>query len=211
MIRLVTIALVFIILTSLFSIQTQTPTQTLSQSGSGCASNFNNFCLTKKPRGFAHPLCSWWKNFNDSRLATGPPRRQSDPSFDKVFRDKFIKVDNHSLPMPTQLDGFPLDVHDPFKKNFPPQKAISEVVNPVIWNRVDVDQPLEDDPSRQVGGEPISEPLSAIIAKHNWPNLPFYTVPEFTSYHPDYFGDSSSFCMKNPKHRLCPNHWNTLS
>ena len=195
MIQIVVIALVFIILTGLIS----SSENIYNQTGSGCDTNFNNFCLTEKPRGFVHPLCSWWKNFQNSRLATGPPRTADDLSFEKVFRDKFVKVDNHSFPMPTQLDGYPLDVHDPFKKNFPPQKAMSKVRNPVIWNRIGVDT--------QKRAKPISKPLSDVVTKHNWSRLPFYTVPEFTSYHPDYYSDSSSFCTRYPRHRLCPNHW----
>ena len=82
-------------------------------------SQFDNFCLTPKPRGRYDPTCSIWKDIPNITF--------------------------------------------PYKQRVPYPKEFSDNTN----------------------------------------NSPVH----FQSYCQDYYLNSSAFCQKNPKHRLCPNHW----
>jgi hypothetical protein len=189
----------------------QLPTNQTGGAGSqpNCGSNFDNFCLTTRPRGHHQSLCTWWRDFRKTRLQRPPQRPRTPPEAGPNAGNnfKFVNIDNEISPFTTQLDGYDLDLHDPLKSDFPPRETDRYPVNPVIWNRTSIDRPL---PRRR---DPVRERSKRLgergkrLSPDNLPQLPFQTQPEFTSYDPDYYIDASSFCQRNPRHRLCPNHW----
>ena len=195
-----------------------------------CNSNLDDFCRMPRPIGQDDPICTWWKEYQLKRKpALGPvgpgraaskraavrPRGPTRPRPGASAQDDGEGVNVLERPttggdldpqyddkpinrFPVQLDGYGLDpFDDPFKdRQVDLAQPPSLPVPFFLYNSVKGGHALK-------GGDAtvkFSEPESIRT-------LNSYTAPEFTAYDPDYYLDPSSFCLKLPRHRLCPNHW----
>lgn len=73
-------------------------------------SNFVNFCLTQRPRGFYQSLCTWWKNLDQvdlSQQMTKVTSQTPDQSVSAINNDrKWSDIDLQYGSFPTQINGY---------------------------------------------------------------------------------------------------------